>query len=318
MRATAVISAVLTVLAASPASLANPVDPAQAIAQKFIEADQVAPARPRTKPKSLPIAKSAPAAPGLDYEMDMLQRARVEDSERRKEIITPAPLLIAQPASAAAPEPIAEPAPAKPIEPEPEPASKSNAAAEPVAPRPPQAAVTKPTAETDSAAASPNARATVLLVLDPDDSNQANVKSDPIICFDQQCWISNGLDSPARSIPRSEAIALKTTETPTGDSCSGKSGCAFRNVAFHPETQIQVVEVGESRGVADGAYTVALDTTCRKLNGDLTCDNALVTHAFRLWVVPEKTAQQVGPPVLEDAVAEGLLDNTDNNAADGK
>ena len=315
MRATVVISAVLTVLAAAPALLAGPVDPAQAIAQKFLEADQ-APPQPRAKPKPPRVAKAAPTASGVDYEMDMLQRARAEEAERREEISTPAPLVIAQPAPAAAPEPIAEPPPTKPSEPER--AAKPNAAVEPVTPKPPQTADTKTTTETDGVAAPPGMRATVLLVLDPDDSNQANVKSDPIICFDQQCWISNGLDSPAKPIPRSEAIALKTTETPTGDSCSGKSACAFRNVAVHPETQIQVVEVGESRGVADGAYTITADATCRKLNGNLTCDNALVTHAFRMWVVPEKTAQQVGAPALEDAVADGLQDNNDDNSADGK
>lgn len=315
MRATVVISAVLTVLAAAPALLAGEVDPAQAIAQKFLEADQVAPAQPRAKTKPPRVAKSAPPAPGVDYEMDMLQRARAEEAER-KQIATPAPLVVAQPAPSVAPEPIAEPPPTKPSEPEP--SAKPNAAVEPLTPKPPQTADTKPTTEPNASAGAADTRATVLLVLDSDDSNQANVKSDPIICFDQQCWISDGLDSPAKPMPRSEAIALKTTETPTGDSCSGKSACAFRNVAFHPETQIQVVEVGESRGVADGAYTVAADATCRKLNGDLTCDNALVTHAFRMWVVPEKTAQQVGAPVLEDAVADGLQDNNDDNSADGK
>ena len=88
----------------------------------------------------------------------------------------------------------------------------------------------------------------------------------------------------------------------------GKSACAFRNVAFDPGSQIQVVEVGESRGVASAAYTVAADTTCRKLDSDLTCDNALVTHAFRMWVVPETTAKAAGASALEEAVADGLQD----------
>ena len=59
MRATVVISAVLTVLAAAPALLAGPVDPAQAIAQKFLEADQ-APPQPRAKPKPPRVAKELP------------------------------------------------------------------------------------------------------------------------------------------------------------------------------------------------------------------------------------------------------------------
>ncbi|ADJ22212.1 hypothetical protein Hden_0390 [Hyphomicrobium denitrificans ATCC 51888] len=320
MRAIVVISTVLTMLAASPLSsrpaAAEPIDPAQAIAQKFIDADRAAPAPPRAKPKPARITKSEPTAPGLDYETEMLENARAEQAERRKVIAEPAPLVIAQPAPSAAPEPIVNPPPAPPQTTEP--------AAKPVAPAQPamiqrrQTADTKAATVPDAVPARPDTRATVLIVLDPDDTEQAHVKSDPIICFDQQCWISNGLDSPAKPMPRSEAVALKTTETPTGDSCSGKSACAFRNVAFQPETQIQVVEVGESRGVSDGAYTVAADSTCRKLNGDLTCDNALVTHAFRMWVVPEMTAQQVGASALEDAVAEGLQDSNNDNSADGK
>jgi len=55
MRAIVVISTVLTMLAASPLSsrpaAAEPIDPAQAIAQKFIDADRAAPAPPRAKPK---------------------------------------------------------------------------------------------------------------------------------------------------------------------------------------------------------------------------------------------------------------------------
>lgn len=306
MRAIVVISTVLTMLAASPLSshpaAAEPIDPAQAIAQKFIDADRAAPAPPRAKPKPARVTKSEPAAPGLDYETEMLENARAEQAERRKAVAEPAPLVIAQPAPTAAPEAIVNPPPTPPQTTEP--------AAKP--------ADTKPATAPDAAPARPDTRATVLIVLDPDDTEQTHVKSDPIICFDQQCWISNGLDSPAKPMPRSEAVALKTTETPTGDSCSGKSACAFRNVAFQPETQVQVVEVGESRGVSDGAYTVAADATCRKLNGDLTCDNALVTHAFRMWVVPEKTAQQVGASALEDAVAEGLQDSANDNSADGK
>ncbi|WP_144061148.1 hypothetical protein [Hyphomicrobium denitrificans] len=316
MRHTVFTSAVLTLLAASPACLADPIDPAQAIAQKFYEADQLAPTQPLQMPKPPRVAKPDPDGPGLDYEMDMLRRARAEEAERQKDITATAPITVAQPAPAAAPQPVAEPIPtalpepiARAIEP---PASAPMPIAQPL-----KTAVAQAT-EPDRAVPASGTRATILLVLDPDDTDQAHVKPDPIICFDQQCWISNGLDSPAKPMPRSEAVALKTTETTTGDSCSGKSGCAFRNVAFHPDSQIQVVEVGESRGVADGAYTVAADATCRKLDGDLMCDNALVTHAFRMWVVPETTAQQVGPSTLEDAVANGLQDNEDDNAADGK
>jgi hypothetical protein len=159
------------------------------------------------------------------------------------------------------------------------------------------------------------ARATVLIVLDDDDYGQRRIRPDPIICFDQQCWISNGLEAPAKPMPRSQAIALKTTDTPTGDSCSGKSGCAFRDIAFNPTTRVQVIEVGDSRGVSDGAYTIATDASCQKRGGGLACDNAVVTQAFRMWVVPEATAQAIGAIALENAVADGLPDDGDDPKA---
>jgi hypothetical protein len=56
--------------------------------------------------------------------------------------------------------------------------------------------------------------------------------------------------------------------------------------------------------------------TCRKHDDDLVCNNALVTHAFRLWVVPEATAQAIGPSGLEDAVAEGLPDDGEDSTND--
>jgi hypothetical protein len=142
-------------------------------------------------------------------------------------------------------------------------------------------------------------------------------KPDPIICLDQRCWISNGLEAPAHPLPRSEAIALKSSAGTTSDSCNGKSACVFRDIAVPPDAQIQVVELGESRGVTSNPYSIAIDASCRKDDGALVCDNALVTHDFRIWAVPEPTAQSIGAEALEDAVAAGLP-NEDAQPANDK
>jgi hypothetical protein len=329
LRALSVV-ATLALMASALPVLAEPIDPAQVIAQKFSEASD---------PKPVPKPALTPDRPDLDYELDMLSRARAEELERQsaEEMLVKVAAPVATSPAITAPAaptmidktpvaaPSAEPAPA------PAPAAPARIA-EPVAPEPPAVAKPAPTVASPPAAPPPAAasddvdtqskvqpRVTVLLVLDSDGNDAASVvKPDPIICFDQRCWISNGLEAPARPMPRSEALALKSTNTATSDSCSGKSACAFRNIALGPGTQIQVVEVGESRGVADGSYTVAADTSCRKDDGDLVCDNALVTHGYRIWLVPEPTAQAVGPAGLEDAVAEGLPDDDDAQPDDGK
>lgn len=309
----------LALLACLPTSVcwSDPVDPAQAIAQKFYEADQPVQPPPLTKrAQSMPVAKSAnrEGRPGRDYEMDMLRRARAEEAERQKEDSQKAVLTVTQPAPPAIIQPAAALLPRASVQPEPyqaEPAVLSQAAVkDPIRADIAQATKSETFAEIE-------ARATILIVLNDDDSIRAHVKPDPIICFDQKCWISNGLTAPAKPMPRSEALALKTTETAMGDSCSGKSGCAFRDIAFNPTTRIEVVEVGESRGVTDGAYTIEADMSCRKHDGALTCDNALATHDYRMWVVPETTAQAVGPSGLEEAVVDGLQDDG-ANVEDGK
>jgi hypothetical protein len=363
--------AVLAVTVSALAASADPIDPAQAIAQKFYEASQpkisvksvskpvVQPvASPAAKPVVQPISNTSASdpepvtrspPPGLDYEMDMLRQARAEEQEFEKRNSQDGLTNVEQPSPAQTPPRVSEAPATPPLEttpteqatPQPaatEATAPEHAAPEPAAPEPappqsPEAA--KPESrqpspplqtaikqEQERAAPSTDAtatgtRATVLIVLDTDD-DAAAPKPDPIICFDQQCWISNGLEAPAKPMPRSVAMALKTTENVTHDSCSGKIGCAFRDIAFQPNAQIQVVEVGESRGVSDGAFTVASDSTCRKNDGDLVCDNALVTQAFRMWVVPETTAQASGPSALEDAIANNLPGNDDAGPDDGK
>jgi hypothetical protein len=154
----------------------------------------------------------------------------------------------------------------------------------------------------------------VLLVLDTGGA-PLGFKPDPIICMDDRCWLSNGIEAPAISMPRTQAVALKTTDGSTSDSCTGKSACIYRGVAVDPDARIEVIEVGEGHGASAGSYTIATDTSCRKDDGVLLCDNGLATQDFRIWVVPEVIAASVGASSLEDAVAEGLPDSsvTTNN-----
>ena len=317
----AAVIANLMVLAFASVAIAEQIDPAQAIAQKFSEASD-------EKPAAAAKSAAVPERPSLDYEMDMLRRARAEELERQKQVTQAPPAKIAQPAANAPSAAVAKsPPPLPPVQP-PAPKAATNAAvptlSEAPAAKPVPAAVTPapepqpamPPHDDDGSAVSGGPRASVLLVLDTDDNDGTPVKPDPIICFDQQCWVSGGLDAPAQPMSRTAALALKSTEAVTSDSCSGKSACAFRNVALSSNAPIEVVEVGESRGVADGSYTVVADKSCHKDGGDLVCGNALVTHAFRMWVVPEAMAEEVGASKLEDAIADGLPDEDEEATND--
>jgi hypothetical protein len=308
---------------ATTASSAETFSPADAIAEKFANAD---------KPKPQEIANSE--RPNLDYEMEMLRRARLEAEERKAAdglnpssaalpaaTIKPATLEASPPQappSTTAPmpeaklEPItveppplaplsnapveATPAPAKQIEPEQDrvQALKSPATADP-APQTPSPPVT---------AASATARATILLVLE---GARPKVSPDPILCFGDVCAISSGLSSPARAMPRGEALALKSTRDVTSDPCFGKSACAFRDVPLPDDAILQVISIGagDPPKAGDG-FTADLDVTCKVEDRELSCGQPLATLHFTAWVVPEATAASAGPPALEAAIADGL------------
>lgn len=275
----------------SAVAYAEPVDPAQAIAQKFSEASDF-----KTSPQR------SFDRPDNSYEQDMLQRARAEEAARQE-----------QDALKKAPEktpPVAESAPAAPARPAEHSNEAPKIAAIPANVAAPNASLRPPEADN-----SITSQATVLLVIDPNGAG-LHLKPDPIICIDDRCWISNGIASPALAMPRNQAVALLTTEGATADSCSGKSGCVYRNVTIDPRQRIDVIEVGEGRGASAGAYTLIPDQSCRKEGASLLCDNGLGTQNLRIWVVPESTAKAAGNASLEDAVADNLPEPDTTSAND--
>jgi hypothetical protein len=262
---------------------AETIDPAQAIAQKFSEANEIEAAPP----------KRSFVSPGSDYESDMLARARAEEFERQQKKAQQAN---AKPKEAqpAIPEIVASP-PQAALQPTKLAALPPKPAAEPPASPLPHADAPRPTATA----------AAVLLVLDPDGSG-LKFKPDPILCIDENCWLSNGISSPALRMPKSQAVVLDGTENITAGSCSGKSGCVYRNVTIDPTARVEVIEVGEGNGASAGAYTIAADETCRKQGNTMVCSNGMTTEKYRIWIVPEATAEAAGASSLENALAEGL------------
>ncbi len=293
----ALIVATMTVLIFALGVRADPVDPAQAIAQKFSEASDEPAPKPAAKPSPKPVPKPSTTArkPDADYEADMLRRARAEEADRQKQESRPQQVA-AEPEAPTAPVPAPPPTVAPPAEKQPAPIPIAATAA----PKPEsQRAIVAEAPRSDAT------QATVLLVLGID-GGALGFKPDPIICIDESCWLSNGIEAPALSMPRTQAVALRTTEETTSDPCAGKSACVYRGVTIAADARIEVIEVGESRGASAGAFTIAADKSCRNDGGGLLCDNGVATQDFRIWVVPEAIAAATGPEGLEEAVAEGL------------
>lgn len=284
------ISAMMMAVFASPVWAGS--STADALAQKFSEASD---------------------RPSLDYEMDMLRRARAEEVERKTQGVLPAPSAQepVQPATAQASPPAAQPAAAAPI-PLAHPAAAEPSAVPVALPKAEEPA--SPSVAADRPAVDPaGPHASVLLVLE---SDAGGGKPDPILCFGNDCWVSNGITKPAEPLTRQAAVALKTTETPERDSCTGKSGCVYRDVTLPADASLEIIHAGAQAASAGQTFAVELDKSCKSDSGDLICANGLVTQDYRAWVVPEATAISIGNEALEDAVADGLPDDDGPATAD--
>ncbi len=283
------------------------------------------------KPAALPAAMTARSErPPLDYEMEMLRQARAEQAPTTAAATKPVEAttspLVAAPALPFAGAPIAEAAQMQPsMEPvSPTPAAhavfpelplvKSAESTAPALPAKPEATArveTNPVQPAPAAVvpAAPAARASLLLALETGaSSNKAGAAPafDPLVCLGDTCFVSAGLNSDAVKLSKPDALKLKSTSDASSDSCHGKAGCVFRNVPVPVDAQIQVIELGSATHETVRTSQLQLDTTCKTADGDLNCDNPVLTTDYRLWIVPEDIAKSAGVQAIEEAVADGL------------
>ena len=310
------------------ANSAEPVNPAHALAQKFaIDDTMPAPQTPAAKPPA-PAPKVAPK-PGADYENEMLEAARAEAARENGEIpvAKPAPQTPSAPAAmpatadvqaqarpqaappAAAPEPMAAAA-AKPA------VSFSITVANPVrhAANDPVPAAPAPPA----AAAEAGQHVTVLLVLTSADKTtlHGKVQSNPILCAADDCYVGTGSASPAKIIPRAEAMAAKNSALGLPGTCQGFAYCVFRDIALKPGAGLQVIDAGFARSEPYEAFDPKPDKTCVVEDGDLDCQQPVAAKDYRLWLVPEQVAQTSKAAQIEDALSTGLAEENVTRADD--
>ena len=310
-------------LAMSIAALAEPaIDPAHALAEKFAN-DGVVPVKPaaarpaeakavEAKPAPAKSADAKPARPSLDYEMEMLRRARAEEAERAKGSATAAPTAQSpdpapqpsppQAAKVEAPAPVATPPPVQPApvaEPPAPPAAASAPAIE--AKADPKTAPAEYRILDDG-----SPRATVLLILETAPGGKTAVQPDPIMCVGTECYASLGFDTGATMVPRTEADKLKSSDDVKAGTCKDKTGCVFRDVPIASGAKIEIIDLA-NRSLKGREHTdVTIDTTCAIEDGDLGCEKPINAMDHRIWIVPEATAQKAGVTVLDQAIADGL------------
>lgn len=277
-------------------ALAGQADPAHAIAQKFSEA-----ATQKSAAQKLEEQRAAD-------EKEMLDQARAE-AEARRAAEQKAPVELK--AKSATPPPAAA-AVAKP--------AAAATSPQPAAPQPRTEANAAPLAETPAASSPPAAtagsavRASILLVLNPGQSEEkrATSKTSPILCLQETCYVSSGAQAPSKAFARADATR---SGAGAGD-CVGKPLCVFRSVALPPQSFVQIVDLGPARLIRMETIEAKADQTCKLIDGTLVCAAPFTAPDYRMWLVPEVIAEQAGPAELEAAIADELPEENVSQVSD--
>ncbi len=165
-----------------------------------------------------------------------------------------------------------------------------------------------------SAAASPEfglkGRATVLMVLATNDGRPITSEraADPILCLTDGCYVSNGPQAQSSYHSFDQSLSLGGRIGRGAGACNHAHTCVFRDVDLGTAMAlVQPINLKLVRHDRREQSDVAIDTTCRAIEGRLSCSRPVRTATYTLWIVPEHVARDVGPDKLADAVKDGLM-----------
>jgi hypothetical protein len=161
-----------------------------------------------------------------------------------------------------------------------------------------------PTAKLD-----PITKVTVLMVLAPGDKGIRRFEktADPVLCTRDGCYISAGMDQDAIQKPIHKTLGPGNTFGRRAGACNHALGCVFRGVEVGAsQNYLQPVDLKVMVHDRRRQVPLVADTSCRVIAGSLTCDRPIVEDTYKLWVVPEHVAADIGPAGLSRAIAARL------------
>lgn len=189
--------------------------------------------------------------------------------------------------------------------------AKSGQASEPQPQYVPVPATVTSTSSLGTTDADPR-RATVLLVMKPGNRGirRWNKTADPMLCIEDNCYISSGVDSSAKRISRSKgfgpAIALGTR----AGACNGQLACVFRDVdLINDHAWMQPIDLRIVRHDRREARRISSDPTCTTAQGRISCTRTVESDDYRAWIIPENVARHAGPAALKAALDNSLQGN---------
>ena len=153
-------------------------------------------------------------------------------------------------------------------------------------------------------------RFAVLLVMQPGDRGirRTNKTADPVLCSDLGCYVSTGAATPATLLQQRKALGFGRTWGGRAGACANALGCIFRGVEVASTSFLQPVDMRVVRHDRREAKTIAHGSRCSVVAGRLACREPYRGPDYVMWLVPERLASEVGPALLERAVAEGLTE----------
>lgn len=156
--------------------------------------------------------------------------------------------------------------------------------------------------------AEPDWRVTVLMVMAPGTYGIRRGASiaDPVLCTTDGCYVSNGADTPARFMPRRQALGVGNTLGARAGACRQSLSCVFRDVAFEYPALLQPVDLHVLKHDRRRPQRILTDSDCHLAAGRLTCSRGIYAEDYALWIVPERLAAMAGPEALERALRDGL------------
>ena len=152
-------------------------------------------------------------------------------------------------------------------------------------------------------------RATILMVMVPsaDRAHAPNRGTDPILCVDGGCYVSNGAQAPATYHSFTQSLSLGGRLGRGAGECNHSNVCVFRNVDLGAGVaMVQPINLRFVRHDRREQREVSIDSSCRIVEARLSCSRPIRTASYNMWVIPETLARDVGPEMLTGALATGL------------
>ena len=152
-------------------------------------------------------------------------------------------------------------------------------------------------------------RATILLVLAPRETRYANSEAaaDPILCVADGCYVSNGAQAPATYHSFKQSISLSARLGRGAGECNHSLVCVFRDVDLGSSAaMVQPIDLKLVRHDRREQSEAMIDSSCRVIDGRLSCSRPVRTGSYTMWVVPEYVARDIGPEALASAATGGL------------